>query len=62
MSHTDGVVGAESEFEAIDLVHIERVVVENFDIHLPLFEIVRRGYADAWWEVFVNLCGSFSWS
>jgi hypothetical protein len=37
---TDGVVVAEAEAEAVGLVEVEGVGVEDLDVHLPLFEVV----------------------
>lgn len=37
---TNGVVLAEAEAEAVGLVEVEGVGVEDLDVHLPLFEVV----------------------
>ena len=52
---TDGVAGAELEFESVRLAFVERVVVEDPDVHLPFFQVVDRGDADSWREMFMDL-------
>lgn len=52
---TDRVAATELEAETIDLTPVDRVVVQDTNVHLPFFQIVRRGDADAGREVFVDL-------
>jgi hypothetical protein len=40
---TDWIFLSEGEFQAIGLVLVERVVVQDFDVHLPFFEVVGFG-------------------
>lgn len=47
---TDWVVVVEAEAEAVDLVEIQGVVVQDLDIHLPFFEVVGGDEGYAWWE------------
>lgn len=46
---TDWVVLRETEVEAICLVQIEWIRIQNLDVHLPYLEVVRLDELDAWW-------------
>lgn len=37
---TNGVFGRESKLESVCLIFVERVVIEDFDVHLPFFQTV----------------------
>ena len=39
MGITYGVITAESKAEAKGLVHVDRVCVQNADVHFPLFKV-----------------------
>ena len=53
--HTDGVFVAEAESEAVNLVLVEGVVVQDTQVYMPLFEVGRRDDGYAWWHVTVHL-------
>lgn len=40
MCGTDGVVAAEHEFEAVGLVLVNGVVIQHFDVHEPLLQVL----------------------
>lgn len=40
---TNRVFVAEGELEPVDLVLVQRIVIQNLDIHLPFLEVVRCG-------------------
>ena len=40
-ARTDRVAATELEAETVDLAAVDRVVVQDTDIHLPFFQIVR---------------------
>jgi len=52
---TDRVVVAEAEAEAVGLVEVEGVGVEDLDVHLPLFEVVGGDEGYTWWEGLLDL-------
>jgi hypothetical protein len=52
---TYGIFGSELEFQPICLVGVQRIVVEDFNIHLPFLEILGLRYGNAWGEMFVDL-------
>lgn len=54
-ARTDRVAATKLEAETVDLAPVDRVVVQDTDVHLPFFQIVRRGDADAGREVIVDL-------
>lgn len=43
---TYGVLGTEGKLQPVGLILVERVVIQNFDIHLPLFEVLCFGNLD----------------
>lgn len=43
---TDGVFVAESELEAVGLVLVEWVLVQDLDVHLPLFQVFTFHHRD----------------
>lgn len=52
---TDGIFLAEGEFKTVDLVLVQRVVVEDADVHLPFFEVVGFGEGDSRGEMALHL-------
>lgn len=54
---TYGVIVAEAETEPECLVEVERVRVQDADVHLPFLEVVGGYEADAWGEGLVDLEG-----
>ena len=52
---TDRIVGAEAEAEAVGLVFVEGVGVEDSDVHLPLFEVVGVDERYAWGKTLLYL-------
>lgn len=55
MRCTDGVFVGKSKLQPIGVAFVDWVVVEHFDVHLPLFQIVGFGDRDAWWYVVLHL-------
>jgi hypothetical protein len=53
---TDWVVGAEVKVEAVGLVEVEGVVVEDADVDLPVLEVVGATEDDARWGAVLELC------
>lgn len=43
-NRTYWILRREREFEPIDLILIKRILVQDSNIHLPLFKILRFGY------------------
>lgn len=54
---TNRVLVAESELQAVDLVQIEWVWVQDFDIHLPLLQIVTFHDRDSRRDMLLHLYG-----
>lgn len=52
---TDGVAVAEHEFETVGLISVERVVVQDLDLHLPYFQVIGGMEEDTWREMVVQL-------
>lgn len=52
---TDGVAFRECELEAIGLIVVYGVVVEDLDVHVPYFEVVGIDKVDALGELLVDL-------
>jgi hypothetical protein len=40
---------AELELEAVYLIHINGIRIEDSDVHIPLVEAVCSDQANAWW-------------
>lgn len=52
---TDGVVGAEAEAKTIGVVQVQRIGIQDTDVHLPFFEVVGGDEANAWREGLLDL-------
>lgn len=52
---TDRIFLAEGELKTVDLVLVQRVVVEDADVHLPFFEVVGFGEGNSRGEVTLHL-------
>lgn len=51
---------AEPKLQAKRLPSIQRVLVQHFDIHQPVFETISRRYRYAWRRILVELRGIVS--
>lgn len=56
---TNWISGAETKTESVGFVEVERVGVEDTNVHLPFLVVVGRDEADAWREGLVDLLGGF---
>ena len=54
-NNTDWVLIAKGEFESVGLVLVERVGVEDFDVHLPFFEVFGLDDCDSGGKVVFHL-------
>lgn len=52
---TDRIRTAELELQPVDLIFVQRVVVQHPNVHIPFLEIRGRGDTDAWREMLVDL-------
>lgn len=52
---TYGVITAESKAEAKGLVQVDRVCVQNADVHFPLFEVGSGDEIDTWRKGLLDL-------
>lgn len=55
MSSTDRILVTELELQAKDLVEVERVLIKDFDIKHPLFEVLSFHEGDAWRQAVLDL-------
>src|SRR5438034_560662 len=62
---TNGIVRTELEFQPVRFIAIQRIIVQDFNIHLPFLKVSGRSHRDAWWQVTVdlvaNLVGEHEW-
>lgn len=52
---TNGVFGRESKLESVCLIFVERVVIEDLNVHLPFFQTVGFHYRNAGRNVVFDL-------
>jgi hypothetical protein len=52
---TDWVLRVKGESQSVHLVPIQRVVVQDSDVHLPFLEVLGFGEGDSRGEVFLYL-------
>lgn len=60
-SPTDGIFRAKGELQTIRLVLVQRIRVQNLDVHLPLLEIVRLDDRDSGRQVALHLYSRVRW-
>ena len=53
--NTYGVVTAKSETEAIRLIHVQWIRVQDANIHFPLFEVGSGDKVDTWGKRLLDL-------
>jgi len=51
----DGIVLAELKLQPVGLVLVQRIIVEDLDVHVPFFEVVGRDERYAWRGVLMQL-------
>jgi hypothetical protein len=52
---TDGILVAEGEFQSVRLVEVERVVIEDLNVHLPFLKSVTLDNLDSWRDMVLHL-------
>jgi len=55
VSSTDRILIAKLELQAKDLVEVERVLIKDFDVKHPLFEVLSLHEGDAWRQAVLDL-------
>lgn len=52
---TDGILRRKGELQPVDLVLVQRVLVEDAEVHLPFFEVVGFGNCDSRGQMALHL-------